>query len=136
MNKESFDSLHGYVYLFQCGDQYKIGYSKTPVKRRQQFRTGSPFPVKTVHLLRTVYYRQIEKQLHYQFADKRKQGEWFALDDADVAYIKSLNKNGNTPEEQEESDREWQASQDQVEREFNAKRRLEAQQAIALVAAV
>lgn len=94
----------GYVYLLQCGDQFKIGYSKMPLKRVRQFRTGSPVPVWLIHKVRTVFYREIERQLHHRFADKRTRGEWFKLDGPDVEYIRSLNSKGRTPAEQQEWD--------------------------------
>lgn len=96
----------GYIYLLQCGEFFKIGFSLTPRKRVQQLRTGSPHPIRLVHELRTSSYKQIEKQLHRKFAAKRGKGEWFQLDPVDVEHIKSLNKWGNTPEQQQRRDQE------------------------------
>lgn len=93
------DHWYGYVYLLKCGDHYKIGQSKKPRKRLKQLRTGSPLPIRVIHTLRTSYYREIERDLHRRFADKRAEGEWFLLADDDVAHIKSLDRRGWTPEE-------------------------------------
>lgn len=90
---------YGYVYLLQCGTQFKIGFSKHPRKRVRQFRTGSPHDVYLLHTLKAPHYRNVEKQLHREFAAKRGSGEWFHLDADDVGYIKSLNAYGKTPEE-------------------------------------
>ena len=86
-------------------------------KRIQQLRTGSPFPIILVHHLKTPHYRQIEKSLHYKFAAKRVSGEWFALTEDDVTYIKSLNSSGVTPEEQKRRDQEWERQQAEWEAE-------------------
>ena|SRR5687768_11455988 len=103
----TYSDYYGYVYLLKCGDLYKIGQSATPYRRVKQFRTASPHPIELVHTLpRSILYKHIEKQLHWRFRDKRRSGEWFALDGADVDLIKSLNDIGRTPDEQKKYDQQ------------------------------
>lgn len=104
MKTEHRSSYYGYIYLLQCSEHFKIGFSLTPHKRIQQLRTGSPHPIRLVHELRTPFYKLIEKQLHHKFRSKRGKGEWFTLDPEDVEHIRSLNQWGNTPQEQRERD--------------------------------
>ena len=119
-------SWFGYLYLLQCGEHYKIGFSQTPRKRLRQLRTGSPHPIIVVHELRTAFYRQIEKKLHYKFADKRGRGEWFKLEPEDVQHIKSLNSSGFTPEQERkrEKDNDRYYAGRQVEKDAERNRQL------------
>lgn len=126
----------GYVYLLQCGDLYKIGFSLQPRKRLKQFRTGSPHPILLIHSLRTSCYRQIERQLHHHFRGKRESGEWFKLDPEDVSYIKSLNKSGFTPEEQARRDRDEVEYRKVSDARYAEQCRAEARDAIVIVAGV
>lgn len=119
----------GYVYLLKCGEFYKIGFSATPRKRLRQLRTGSPFPITVEHELRTSFYRDIERRLHLRFEAKRGEGEWFKLDERDVAYIKSLNKHGYSPEEQQERDE----SEERYQREQEAVRVAEENRRLAVL---
>lgn len=93
------DDVVGYVYLFKCGNYYKIGFSKHPLKRRKQLSTGSPLPVEYVHMFWTPFCRQLESRLHCKFSERRASGEWFELSDADVAYIKSMDQWGISAED-------------------------------------
>lgn len=104
MKTKQKSTWYGYVYLLQCGEHFKIGYSLTPHKRVRQLRTGSPHPIRMIHELKTPCFKLIEKQLHHKFRSKRGKGEWFTLAPEDVEYITSLNKWGNTPEEQRQRD--------------------------------
>lgn len=104
MNKQTYASLFGYVYLLKCGDHFKIGFSKTPRKRLRQLRTGSPLPITVEHQLKTPHFRAVEQQLHIHFRNKRGNGEWFTLSEDDVSYIKSLDQYGDTPEEVREKE--------------------------------
>lgn len=126
----------GAVYLLRVGNSYKIGCSKNPDKRIRQLQTGSSASIQCAHLLPTNYYQQIESQLHAKFADKRDIGEWFHLEAEDVAYIRSLNENGLTQQEQLERNRAWRADQDRHSAECDAACREEARQALSIVAAV
>lgn len=128
MAKQKFN-WYGYLYLLKCGGFYKIGFSATPRKRLRQLRTGSPVPIVVVHELKTAFYKNIEKDLHYKFAAKRGQGEWFRLDDADVEYIKSLNSLGRSPEEQQERD----ADDERFHAKLEAERKAEEDRQLAVL---
>ena len=81
----------GYVYLLQSPtNAYKIGISKRPDDRLRTFSVKLPFEISYVCLIATQDMYGLETKLHAQFADKRINGEWFALDDADVEYIKEM----------------------------------------------
>lgn len=88
-----------YVYLLESDGLYKIGFARDPNTRRKRLQTGSPKPIRIVHTIRTWHYRHVEEKLHDHFDDKRVRGEWFALDADDVAYFKTLDSFGKTPEE-------------------------------------
>ena len=75
------------VYLMQdtTNDFYKIGRSKEPRYREKTLQSEKP----TIELLFCFAgSRKDEKYLHEHFKEKRIRGEWFHLDDDDVAYIK------------------------------------------------
>lgn len=85
--------MKGFVYLFkQSGTTfYKIGMSETESvnQRFNLFKTYSPTGCEIVSVIETDHARYLEKKLHIQFAEKRMQGEFFNLNDADVAVIKN-----------------------------------------------
>jgi hypothetical protein len=78
----------GYVYLIRSGKQFKIGFSKAALSRASVVSNLSPEGGEIVHLIRTDDMRGIEAYWHNRFAQKRGNGEWFALSAADVAAFK------------------------------------------------
>jgi hypothetical protein len=81
------------VYILQDIDvtgYYKIGKSTKPRSRIGHFDTKLPFRVRVVHIIPTTDCSALERRLHRQYASKRKRGEWFALDDADVQAIMQI----------------------------------------------
>lgn len=84
--------LHpGYVYLIQSPTSaYKIGKTVNPDNRIKTFKTKLPFEVEYVCLIQTDDMNALERNLHGLFADKRINGEWFALSAEDVEYIKRM----------------------------------------------
>lgn len=83
----------GYVYLLQSPTGfYKIGRAINPANRLKTFSVHLPFEVEYICLIQTDDMIGLELELHRRFAAKRGNGEWFALDDADVAYVKGLAK--------------------------------------------
>lgn len=82
---------NGFVYLIRANNGiYKIGRTRVPDNRIKTFEVKLPFEVEYEALIPTDDMHALEKQLHRRFAAKRGNGEWFALDAEDVAYIKSL----------------------------------------------
>ena len=80
----------GYVYLIKHGSrrEYKIGKTFNPVRREGEISLQLPEKIEPVHYIKTDDPSGIEKYWHNRFAEKRKQGEWFALTPADVAAFK------------------------------------------------
>jgi hypothetical protein len=82
--------LSGFVYLLQSGPYYKIGVSTQVDERIKQLSTQPPFDIELLHTIQTDDMYGLEKKLHADYDSKRKNGEWFELDQADVEYIKGL----------------------------------------------
>lgn len=79
----------GLVYLIneEYTDNYKIGItrSKTETHRRKTLQTGNSKKLETIHTFKTDYPYRIESMLHFQYFNKRGNGEWFQLSEEDVA---------------------------------------------------
>lgn len=81
----------GYVYFVQeyMNGSFKIGKTKNLEKRMNIFGVKLPFENKLIFLIKTGNHHQTEVAFHKHFADKRLEGEWFALNKDDVAWIKA-----------------------------------------------
>lgn len=88
--RRAFASGAGFVYLAKSGDFYKIGLAVNVEERLKALRTSSPYPIALLHTIRTPNMRRLEMTLHRAYAHKRAQGEWFALELADVATIRAI----------------------------------------------
>ena len=87
----SMQKVAGYVYLIQSPTgTYKIGRTKNPADRMKTFSVKLPFEVEYVAVIQTLDMRGLEAALHRRYEDKHVNGEWFALDAADVEAIKAL----------------------------------------------
>lgn len=81
----------GYVYLLKSPTgHYKIGKATYPEKRLKEIEILMPFEIERIHLIDCEDYNIAERELQLEFREKRTNGEWFLLDDEDVAFIMSL----------------------------------------------
>jgi hypothetical protein len=84
-------SRHGYVYLVRSvSSAYKIGRTRNPEDRQRTFGIQLPFEVEFIALIEAEDMYTLERELHNRFAQKRINGEWFALSASDVEFIKGL----------------------------------------------
>jgi len=84
----------GYVYLVQHGSrrEYKIGRTNNSLRREGELRTELPERLLPIHTIATDDPSGIERYWHMRFSDKRKNGEWFALNAEDVQAFKKWEK--------------------------------------------
>lgn len=81
----------GYVYVISDGTgACKIGLSKSPRARFKALALQRGRKITVEVMLETDEMGQLENALHSRFWDKHLEGEWFSLDEADLAYIASL----------------------------------------------
>ncbi|AQQ52292.1 GIY-YIG nuclease family protein [Planococcus lenghuensis] len=80
----------GYVYFVQeyLNGTFKIGKTKNIEKRMNVFGVKLPFENQLVFLIKCADHHQAEAVFHKHFADKRLEGEWFALTKEDVTWVR------------------------------------------------
>lgn len=74
----------GFVYLIKSGRHFKIGKANSVDARHRQLKIQLPQAAEVVHRIKTDDPYGIESYWHRRFADKRLNGEWFALSAEDV----------------------------------------------------
>jgi len=85
----------GYVYLINASGtkNYKIGStSRTVNERICELQTGNSEELLFVNSYLTENYRKLEIWLHRKYRTKRKEGEWFELEDEEVKIFENTCK--------------------------------------------
>ena len=83
----------GYVYVIQDmshSQQYKIGRTNHPASRLNRFGVALPIKTEVIAILRTDNAPTLERRLHQKFASSQTEGEWFALDAAQIDEIRRM----------------------------------------------
>jgi hypothetical protein len=88
--KSQEKSSAGYIYVLQAGSYYKIGQSINVDNRLAQIRPKMPIEPVLIHSFSVDDMDETEEILHTKFAQKRTNGEWFALNEDDVSWLCEL----------------------------------------------
>lgn len=86
------DVSAGCVYLMKLGKHYKIGRTKSLMRRDKELKVEMPVPPETVHSIETDDPSGVEAYWHRRFDAKRVNGEWFSLDSSDVRAFRRWKK--------------------------------------------
>ena len=78
----------GFVYLLKSGRYFKIGKTNAHGRRERELAIQLPEKAQSIHVIKTDDPSGIEVYWHTRFAAKRRHGEWFELDAADVSAFK------------------------------------------------
>ena len=90
--KPSLYVQEGFVYLMQWEDEYKIGKAIDVERRQKRIARELKRDITVLHRIFSTDYTRAESDLHDKYVDKCLHGEWFALDDDDVAWIMSIDR--------------------------------------------
>lgn len=82
----------GVVYLIKSGSYYKIGLSNDSGRRSYELKIQLPEKTTMIHEIKTDSAAALERYWHERFAERRKNGEWFELNAADIKAFKSRNQ--------------------------------------------
>jgi len=88
VDKGKAETQDGEIYLMKSGRFHKIGRSNAAGRREYEVGIQLPEDVNLVHVIRTDDPTGIEAYWHKRFESKRKKGEWFDLDAADIRAFK------------------------------------------------
>lgn len=67
----------------------KIGVAISPLRRLVTLRSDSPEQLELIHMSAVEDAKSVEMSLHTEFTDKRSHGEWFRLNEEDIASIRA-----------------------------------------------
>jgi hypothetical protein len=82
--------LVGYIYVIRSEELYKIGKTKSPTNRIDNYRTENPYPIELLILAKIVDYNRIEEQMLELVYSKQHHGEWFTLSPRDISLFEEL----------------------------------------------
>ena len=81
----------GHIYLMKSENgYYKIGRALDVDKRNKEHMRDYPLVITVLHSFFSRNYIKAESYLLKMFADKKLQGEWFALEKSDVDFIMGI----------------------------------------------
>lgn len=86
------DKQAGFIYIAHAENGlYKIGKARNPTERVKGFAGAvMPFQITLIHTIYSRRAREIEGTLHFVFQEKRRSGEWFALERRDVQWLQQF----------------------------------------------
>ena len=86
LDKRNKEKNEGFLYIIRDKGSglIKIGITSNLGVRLSQLNTMVPMGITKIFSLKTTHYKELERHLHKEFAEKRMNGEWFDFDEVDI----------------------------------------------------
>jgi hypothetical protein len=81
-------TVSGFVYVFKFYGFYKIGCTTNVERRAADLFANHPIKPELIWVIHSDEHTKLERRLHCMFAKKRRDGEWFELDEFDLEELK------------------------------------------------
>jgi hypothetical protein len=88
--RSSSDAYVGIIYIVQCNDLYKVGFSFNPQSRLLQMSVTNPYDLRIIALLHTQDLTNAENYLHWKLKGRHYCREWFQLTDDDIEWLRNI----------------------------------------------
>ncbi|HLR69441.1 MAG TPA: GIY-YIG nuclease family protein [Virgibacillus sp.] len=94
--KTARDYTNGFLYIIKdnASNRYKIGITTNYKDRLRSLNTIVPFGITIIEIFPSSKYKEIEKDVHERFNNRRRNGEWFEFNENDlkecIDYVKSM----------------------------------------------
>lgn len=90
-NQTGSRQVKRYLYMFKCGDRYKIGVSRD-VNRRLSQLNNRPYPVELYAVSDEPFAAafEVERKVHEMLDAHKLEGEWFELDEMTASLVACL----------------------------------------------
>lgn len=79
-----------YIYVTKAPFGCKVGRTTRPDSRPLQVVGNAPVELEVLVVKQVEASRELEKRIHDHYQGKWLRGEWFALDDSDIAFIRDV----------------------------------------------
>ena len=82
-----YNSEKAVVYIFKCGEFYKIGWATDYKRRCKELQVGNPFEIERYAYKPFDSKRKAQKwegKLHRQHKDKHFRGEWYRFSKEEI----------------------------------------------------
>lgn len=84
--KDKRKEKDGFIYLVKdnASNRIKIGITTNHKDRLRSLNTMVPYGITTIAVFQSGRYEELEKEVHEKYKDKRKNGEWFELNNDEL----------------------------------------------------
>jgi hypothetical protein len=82
----------GFVYLMFDGELYKIGKASNLSRRKKQLERQLGKTLELLHSIPSPDYTQAEAIMHLRYRETRVRGEWFNLQEGDIAQFVAISE--------------------------------------------
>lgn len=84
--KDKRDDENGFLYLVKdnASNRIKIGITTNHKERLRSLNTIVPYGITIISIFSSNRYKELERDVHERYKNKRRNGEWFEFNEVDL----------------------------------------------------